>query len=417
MFTSQAFLFFLALLALAVIVEPVCKRLKVPYPIALVVIGYIGSEITVSLLDIDTGIRWHNFHTIIFHGFIPILIFQAALTLNIPAFKKDALAITVMAFPVMLCATVLTGTIIFFGIDHPVGFPWIAALLTGALLSATDPAAVLAVLKDAGTPGRVRSLLEGESLFNDAIAIVLFMVLLGMAANSTVDGSWTDITRQFLGVFAGGVIVGVLVAVLAHLILNCLKDKYTFTVITLVSAYGSYIIAEDLYHVSGVMAVLSAGLTLRYYEFQDDGNGDTARTGSVAHSLSNVENCRFFWNVSSHVSEIMIFLLAGITITVSMFTDQWLAIMIGIVAVTISRLALIFPVLGVLGKLPWTEPVTVRDQFIIGWGGVRGTVTLALALSLPLTLDYYYTIQSIAYGVVLFTLFIQATTIRLIVKR
>ncbi len=405
MFTAQAFLFFIALLLCAILAEPVCKKLKIPYPIILVVIGFAGSEITTGILGIDTGIRWHNFDTIIFHGLIPVLIFQAALTLNVGSFRKNIIPIGFMAFPVMLCATVLTAAFIYLAIDHPTGFPWIAALLAGSLLSATDPAAVLAVLKQAGTPEHIQSILEGESLFNDAMAIVLFMVLISMALDPGINSSWQQVVRQFSLVFAGGVLIGLCVAIAAHLVLAITgNNQVAVTIVTLLTAYGSFILAEDLYHVSGVMAVLTAGLTMRYRDFRHGQNEKVAET-------------RYFWHVITHICESMIFLLAGVTITVAMFAEQWLAILYGVIAVLITRFILVFPTLGILGRLPGTRLMTVREQFLVGWGGVRGTVTLALALSLPLTLDYYYTIQSIAYGVVLFSLFFQATTIGIFVRK
>lgn len=404
MFTSEAFLFFLTLLLIAVLVEPLCKKTRIPFPIILVLIGFIGSEITVKSLGIDTGIRWHNFHTIIFYGIIPVLIFQAALTINISLFKQNMVTILIMAFPLMLIASVVTGLLIYLAIDHPTGFPLIAALLTGVLLSATDPAAVLAVLKGTRTPERVQAILEGESLFNDAMAIVLFMVLLSMAMQPGVNSSWLDVVQQFLKVFAGGIVTGILVAGIVHLVLMISRYSHAYTAITLISAYGSYIVAEDLLHVSGVMAVLATGLTLRYCDF---------RQAEKTH----IEQCRYFWGFLSHIGEALIFILAGITITLSMFTEQWLAILFGIMAIIIARFILVPSTLGLLGLFPFVERYSIRDQLTISWGGIRGTVTLALALSLPLSLDYYYTIQSIAYGVVLFTLFVQATTIICLAKK
>ena len=118
-----------------------------------------------------------------------------------------------------------------------------------------------------------------------------------------------------------------------------------------------------------------------------------------------------------YIAESTIFLLAGITITLSMFTEQWLAIVIGIIAVVIARIVMVFGTFPILRIVPGVDAVPLKQQVVLAWGGVRGTVTLALALSLPLTLDYWYTIQSIAYGVVLFTLFVQATTMSPLIRK
>ena len=124
-----------------------------------------------------------------------------------------------------------------------------------------------------------------------------------------------------------------------------------------------------------------------------------------------------FWGLLGHIAESTIFLLAGITITLLMFTEQWLAIVIGIIAVVIARIVMVFGTFPILHIVPGVDAVPLKQQVVLAWGGVRGTVTLALALSLPLTLDYWYTIQSIAYGVVLFTLFVQATTIGPLIRK
>ena len=236
------------------------------------------------------------------------------------------------------------------------------------------------------------------------MAIVLFSVLLSLAMDPSSGSGWSGLFSEFCMVFAGGILVGLVTGIIAHFILVMARNAYACNMVTLVCAYGSFVIAEDLNHVSGVMAVLAAGLTLRYFEMKhEDGSRGSA-------------DSRYFWGLASHLAEIMIFLLAGITITLGMFTDQWLAITFGIIAVLLARFILVFPALGLVSLFPGSEKLPAREQFIVGWGGVRGTVTLALALSLPLSLDYFYTIQSVAYGVVLFTLFVQATTIRLLVR-
>lgn len=139
--------------------------------------------------------------------------------------------------------------------------------------------------------------------------------------------------------------------------------------------------------------------------------------GSLSAVILEQNNfAKQLWQLLAKIAESMIFLLAGITITFSMFVDQWLAILIGIAAVIFARAAVIFGVFPFLSLIPGIEAVSLKQQTILAWGGVRGTVTLALALSLPLTLDYWYTIQSIAYGVVIFTLFVQTMTLPIILK-
>ncbi|MCG8378263.1 MAG: sodium:proton antiporter [Proteobacteria bacterium] len=402
MLTTNAILFFIILLLLAEFIEPLVNKLHIPFTIILVVLGFIGSEITIHVFEIDTGIRWHNFKTIIFYIILPILIFQAAIEINIKLLWKNLLPILIMALPLMVLSAVITAAGVYYAINHPPGFPWIAALITGALLSATDPAAVISLLKKADAPERLRMLLEGESLFNDATAIVLFSIFIVLATSSHEATGFSMVFYRFSEVFFGGLLAGGLVGFAACLLLKVLKAQQAFVLVSVISAYTAFIIAEDILHFSGVIAVLLCGIVIGIC------NEERLSENSFASQ---------FWQFLSRIAESLIFLLAGVTITLSMFVDQWLAILIGIVAVTLARCLSIIGAFPLISLLPGVEKVPFKQQTILVWGGVRGTVTIALALSLPLSLDYWYTIQSIAYGVVIFTLFVQTITMPLLLKR
>jgi len=398
MLTIQTFLFFLVLFLIAVLFEPIADKKRIPFSIILILIGFIGSEIAVKIFGIDTGIRWHNFHTIIFYIILPVFIFQAAIEIDINLLWKNIVPILILAFPLLLVSATVTAAGLYYGINHPSGFPWIAAFIAGALLSATDPAAVLSTLKNTSAPKRLSLLLEGESLFNDAMAIVLFSIFIAMAMSADQGGTWNSALVRLFSVFFGGLVVGVMIGIIAYGIIKILKTNNSHVLVTLICAYSSFIVAENFLHLSGVMAVLSAGMLI----------------GSLGKKANHNESNQFveeFWAFVAYIADILIFLLAGVTITLTMFTDQWLAILIGITSVIIARILVIFGVFPMINLLPRVDPIPVKHQVILAWGGIRGTVTLALALSLPLTLEYWYTIQSIAYGVVLFTLFVQATSL------
>ena len=404
MLTSYTALFLMALLLVAALVEPLAKKIHLPFSIILVLIGFIGSEVVVKTLSIDTGIRWDNFGTIIFYFILPILIFQAALEIDIKILWKNIVPIGLLALPLMLVSAAVIAACVFYGIDHPVGFPWIAAFITGALLSATDPAAVLALLRNANVPERLSMLLEGESLFNDATAIVMFSLLIAIATGIQSAGSMDEVLLRFATVFFGGLAVGVIVGLVTCLMMKMLSGPYSFPLLSIICTYATFLIAEDLLHLSGVMVVLVAGLMI-------------GRCHRQSMSQMNDDFANKFWGLLGYIAESTIFLLAGITITLSMFTEQWLAIVIGIIAVVIARIVMVFGTFPILRIVPGVDAVPLKQQVVLAWGGVRGTVTLALALSLPLTLDYWYTIQSIAYGVVLFTLFVQATTMSPLIRK
>ena len=404
MLTSHTALFLMALLLVAALVEPLAKKIHLPFSIILIIIGFIGSEVVVKILNIDTGIRWENFGTIIFYFILPILIFQAALEINFNLLWKNIIPIGLLALPLMLVSAVVIAACVYHGIDHAVGFPWMAAFITGALLSATDPAAVLALLKNANAPERLSMLLEGESLFNDATAVVMFSLLIAIATGAQLAGSVDEVLLRFATVFIGGLAVGITVGLITCLMIKMTSGLYSFPLLSIICTYATFLIAEDLLHLSGVMAVLAAGLMI----------GRRHR-----RSMSQIDDdfAKKFWGLLGHIAESTIFLLAGITITLLMFTEQWLAIVIGIIAVVIARIVMVFGTFPILHIVPGVDAVPLKQQVVLAWGGVRGTVTLALALSLPLTLDYWYTIQSIAYGVVLFTLFVQATTIGPLIRK
>jgi len=225
---------------------------------------------------------------------------------------------------------------------------------------------------------------------------VLFSILIAIATNNQESTTWGILLIRFFEVFVGGLVAGIVIGFIANLIIKLIDNQQSFILVSILSAYSSFIVAEDILHYSGVISVLASGLTI-------------ASLCSVR--LEKNTFASQFWQLLAKTAESIIFLLAGITITLTMFVDQWLAILIGIAAVLFARVAVIFGTFPFLSIMPGIEPVSLKQQTILAWGGVRGTVTLALALSLPLTLDYWYTIQSIAYGVVLFTLFVQTMTL------
>lgn len=405
MLTVNAFLFFLVLLLIAALIEPLIEKFNVPFSIILVLLGFISSEIVTKGFGVDTGIHWENFRPLIVHVILPILIFQAAMMTDIKSVRDNILPVFMLALPLLLVSAGIIAAGIYFGINHPDGFPWIAALLTGAILSATDPSSILNLLKKYKAPKRLILVLENEGLFNDTTSIVLFSIILTIALTGNGQGSsWMTAATQFLYVFLGGIATGTFIGLIAHVLIRIYESEYIHILVTIIGAYISFILAQDFLELSGVMAVLAAGLTIRMLNKQIQ----------ARQSQKFVDD---YWQFTASVAEKLVFLLAGVTITLSMFTNQWLAILIGIAACLVARILVIFGSFPLLNLASKADPIPLKQQLVLTWGGVRGTVTLALALSLPLSLGYWYTVQSIAYGVVLFTLFVQATTMIPLIKR
>ena len=384
---------FSLILLLAILLEPLSKRINWPMSTMLVLAGFVGSEILV-LLGIDTGLRWDDFVAIILHLLVPIIVFESAFNANFKALLSNLGAILFLAVPCMFLASVITGVMLFFGIGEPLGFPLTSALLTGIILSATDPVAVVDIFKKLGAPERLNALLEGESLFNDATAIVAYSLLISFAVNESQIITSGDVVLFFLKNAIGGAIVGLLIGFLAFLLYKMTANHFGHTLFGLLAAVYAFYLAEHVFHVSGIVSVLVAGLYL----------------GERYRNSENIDQqfAAYFWELNAYISNAVLFILVGVTITVSMFTGQWLAMLIGIVAATFARAMVVYGCMPLLTSLPMVERVDITTKNVMMWGGLRGAVSLALALSIPTEIVGWYTIQSIVYGVVIFTLFAQA---------
>ncbi len=395
MSVSHIIILFVALLGLAAVAEPLSRFSRFPYSSTLVLVGFFAGQL-VEFSQLQTGLQAESFHELVFFVFIPVLIFEAAFQLDLRLLRENIGNILLLAIVGLLLTTGITAAGMYFGIAHASGFPWIAALLTGALLAATDPVAVVAQLRAIGAPPRLAMLLEGESLFNDATAIVLFTILLALATAGGAPVSAGASVLRFGYVFVGGIVAGGVIGALALPAFRIARGHSTHTILTLVVAYGAFIVAEHWLLVSGVMAVLSAGLI-------------AARSSLKVNTKDDHQRVAETWETLGHIANALIFLLLGITITLAMFQERWLAMLIGVGAVFVARTLSIFGVV-LLSNLLAKNKVPVAYQTVMVWGGLRGAVTLALALSLPTELPYWWTIQSVAFGVVLFTLFLQAPT-------
>ena len=370
----------------------------VPESLILVILGFGAGLLVTSGLGLDTGVRASSFHDLIFFVFLPVLVFEAALEIGQRQLLHDSGYILFLAIVGVALTTAVAGFLIFWGIGHPTGFPLIAALLSGALLAATDPVAVVAQLKSLGASPRLGVLLEGESLFNDATAIALFSILLSVALMPEGDHSVFGAVGNFFYSFVGGTAIGLVFGWAGATWLRASSDASIAVVMSLAVAYGSFILAEAAFHMSGVMAALAAGLLI------------ARQVPDLMHAAHKI------WETLTDIANGCVFLLMGLTFTVEMFSERWLAMLIAIAAVLLARFAVTFLGVGLL-NLAYRDPLDTRMQTALAWGGLRGGVTLALALSLPQELPYWWTIQSMAFGVVLFTMVVQASSMPWLLRR
>jgi CPA1 family monovalent cation:H+ antiporter len=325
MTTFQVVATLLIILANGILAFITTRLTKLPLTLNVLLWGIVSSAL-VPIFGIDTGIRFDNFEHLILFVLIPILVFEAALNIHTHLFKPLIGTILFSATFGVLVAMGISAVILFFGINHPAGFPWIAALIAGLVISATDPVAVVSQLKVANAPHKLGTIIEGESLFNDATAIVLFGILVAMATGGSEINLLSG-TLLLLKVLIGGVVIGGLFALMTKGILKLIGPNADYYVVTsLAVAYGSFYIAEHVFHVSGVIAVLTSALLLKKDLLSLKDNGKVHGN----------------WEMFAFIANIIVFFLMGLVVTFEMFTEQWIAILLGIAAAFVSRLFAVY---------------------------------------------------------------------------
>ena len=395
----------LGLATLAVLLEPKIRKLPLPFTAILVLLGFVGSEVLV-FSGIETGLRWYSFRHLILEVLVPILVFESAFHIPSKILLRNLLAIFVLAVPALVASAFISGFILFYGIGYPEAFPLLTALLAGIILSATDPVAVVTMFKSEGASQRLTVLVEGESLFNDATAVVFYsLIIAALLAPDSIGGEAMHFplsaSLYFFQSIGSGVIPGILLGLLASHAYKKIDNGIGRGVISLFAPCCAFYIAEPVLHGSGILAVLLCGLIL----------GNTHRQYRCHNFVSQL------WQLQGYMANVIVFILMGVTITIGMFQDQWLAMLIGIGAATISRAAVIYGFTPVISRLPKQEPISNAYKHVLMWGGLRGGVGIALALSLPVAIPGWYTVQAVVYGMVLFTLFIQAPLMPPLIRR
>ncbi len=387
----------IGLLLIVSLVAIFVRRFRLPYTVGLVGIGFlisaffeplenpISSEIILSLL-------------------VPPLIFEAAFHLRWADLRRDLALILTLAIPGVILTTLVVGGLVSFG----TGIDIELALVFGALIAATDPVAVVALFRRLGVPKRLQIILEGESLFNDGTAIVMFHIMLGIAGlatnglSLTQDAGLENWIVEFLKVAGGGVAIGVVLGLtLSHFIGNITDDPLVVTTLTTVLAYGAFLIGEHVLHVSGVLAVVAAGIV----------NGNIGPRGMSATTRVVVFN---FWEYAAFLANSFIFLLVGLTIDLVDLFSNLPALGIAILAVLLAR------ALGIYSFSLFSREVTTKWKHVLYWGGLRGAIALALALIIPAEGEMESVVtmlRNMTFGVVLFTLIIQGISMDWVVKK
>lgn len=372
------------LLLIATLVGIAARRLRVPYTVGLVLVG-TGLALF-SQLDITVQPE------LILGILVPPLVFEAAFHLPIQDLRRNLRPILSLATVGVLLTTFIVAIIVYFGAGLPLPY----AIVFGAIISATDPVAVVALFRAIGVPKRLQVLLEGESLLNDGTAIVVYKLAIAAAIAGTF--SLAQGISGFFVIAGMGLLIGLLLGWMASLLISRIDDYLIETSITFVLAYGAYIVAET-FHFSGVLAVVAAGLVC----------GSAGPRGMSATTRIVVFN---FWEFISFLANSFVFLLIGLVINLSVLLQNGQAILWGILAALLSRAIVVY---GLLYRAP-TFPL--RWKNILYWGGLRGAISLALVLSLPAQLGAVGgQLQAMVFGVVLFTLLVQGISMDTLVRR
>lgn len=374
------------ILVVVSVVAVLARWIKLPYTVALVLAGLA--------LTLQTHVHIELTPDLVLALFLPPLVFEAAFHLQFRDLQDDIGPILALAVPGVALGTALVGGLLY--ITRVLPLP--AALLFGALISATDPVAVVATFRALGAPRRLTTLVEAESLFNDGTAIVVFRIVLGLVLAGTL--SPTQGLTDFLRVSAGGLAVGFVLGYMTALFIGRIDDYLIETTLTTALAWGSYLVAEEL-HLSGVLAVVMAGLI--------NGNiGPKRMSPSTRIVLFN------FWEYVAFLSNSFVFLLIGMNVVVAELLRYLQPALIAVAAVLVARAVTVYG-LGTLVRL-FKRDVSLSHLHVMVWGGLRGAVSLALVLSLPYAVDERRQLLAMAFGVVLFTLLAQATTIPFVLR-
>ncbi len=373
------------LLLIASVVAMACRRLRLPYSAGLVAAG-------VTLAAFPHAPRIVLTRDLIFTLLLPPLLFEAALYLDWRQVRKD--------FPVIgtlvTAGVVISAAITAAGMHLVARWEWPAAIVFGALIAATDPVSVIATFRDSKAHGRLLTLIESESLFNDGTAAVLFAVVLAVLAGQSVTAA--DVAGTLVRMVGGGVVCGAVVGVGTSLLAWRTTDHLVEITLTAIAAYGSFLLADHL-GTSGVLATITAGLAMAGF----------SRRGVI--SERGQEAVRAFWEFGAFVANSVVFLLIGVSGQTRRFAI--LPAMVGIGAVLVSRAASIYPCCLLFSRSEMR--VSAREQHILFWGGLRGALALALALGLPGYIPRRDEILTVTFAVVAFSVFVQGLTMGMVI--
>ena len=421
---TSALFFIIIALIIGAATRHFLKALPFPFTVLLLLIGLILGVVTrldflnhwgsVDVSFLADSITWAaNIDPhLLLYIFLPILIFEAAFAMDLHTFKKSAANSVILAVPGIVISLLLTGALMYvidlFDLGLPGWANWTIALMFGSVISATDPVAVVALLKELGASKKLGTLIEGESLLNDGTAIVFFMVFF-----TTITGTASDTNPilQFCYVSFGGILVGLGVG---YIVINWIRKVFNDAMVEISvvvgAAYITFYVAEHFLHMSGVLALVSLGIMI-------GGVGRASISPEVEHFMHE------FWELAGFIANCLIFLIVGVVIALRTNFTAESFIMLGIVYVGIHVVRAIMMVIlyPFMKKAGYGLPK--KDAVVVWYGALRGAIALALALIVAGVDDQYIPrdikdqFLFLIAGTVTLTLLINATTIKLLIAK
>jgi len=387
----------MALLAMGFLGTKIAKVMNLPHSVFLVVLGVVSGLLIRKHSPEGLGELEHMFPEIILFILLPPLVFESAYNLHFNELKKDMGPIGMLAVFGLLVSTFIVG----FALNYVFGLPILPCLTFGALISATDPVAVVALFKEIGAPKRLNTLVEGESLLNDGTAIVLFRVLVAATVTEAAGVNLVSSGAiQFAQVAIGGIIIGIIVAVISSVLLKLTISSTAAQLgITVSAAYLSFIIADHYFHVSGIMGTLTVGLYL----------GSRARLELNKESLHGMH---YIWEFLALAANTVVFFAVGVTVDPQVLVEGVKFIPATLAIVYVARGISVFALVPVCNVLKLSKPIGFGYKTIMMWGGLRGGLALGLVLMLPHDFPHKQLFLALATSVVFATLFLNALTIK-----
>lgn len=389
----QAVEAFVALLVALAFVALVTRRVGLPYTVALVLFG-------VAVSFAAPPVHLQVSPQLVLLVLLPGLVFEAAYSLDQPELLRALGGVLLLAVPGVLVVAGFVAVVLHFATGLAMG----PSFVVGAMVSATDPAAVTTSIRRLRAPARLATMVEAESLLNDGTGIVAFTIAVA-ATQGAMDPGQAAV--QFVGVTVGSVAVGAVSGFVISRLAATVEDHLVELTLTLVAAYGTYLVADQL-GMSGIIATVSAGIVL----------GSYGRRVGLSQRVQDAIDV--VWEFLAFLLTALVFLLVGIAIPVGHLAEALWPIAWGVVAILVGRAAVVYLMLGGASRLAervvGRERIPTRWLHVMFWAGLRGAVAVALALSLPTDFPDRDLLQGITFGVVLFTLLVQATSAERIVR-